>query len=260
MYNLRISARQLMKASTLCGGLLITCCMGVSAQHLKIPAIHSDRFSIGIDVGLSGNWASGGGIKESINEFKATGDGYKGTRQPLVRPLITALVDYRLNDNFSVRGGIRFTKRGYSFKLKGGYSDSVYQYDQEYRSKQQYKVSLIELPFSVKCKLNDNISLLPAFLVGTSLKSTAKYTLSIAKKTIINGAKSDEESVTVETGAAEHARSFYLGFMLGAEYKLHTNIYADLSLQRIMNYAQFNGKNLSDNSIVLSVKYMLPIN
>lgn len=232
------------------------------------PLSRTGPFSIGLEAGSSCNFTGGAarqGIKDVIAEFEELENGnndFSGKLRPKVSLFFEAFLDYRIRENLSLRAGLRINRRGYNLRINGEENDPEYQFDHRFEYNEKYRLRTLEFPFSAAYRIKPGLSLNAGFFPGIAPLNSSKMEITITQTTIINGEVSEqlsEGTVKKELNLPDSSNNPFLGVFAGIEYKIYSNLLLSASIQRVENYAKLKHGRLSDTSVSLSVRYLLPI-
>ena len=240
----------------------------ISAQSFRMRS-SDQKSTISVEAGIMGSFIAGearGGVYDMIDNFayretENDQENLQGKTPISLTPFLGIHYSYQLKDRLSLQGGIRYNRRGYKFKIKGEVKDNEFQVDHRYKYLEKYQFSTIEIPFSASFQLGDKVLFNAGFLIGFALKNSSKTVIDISEEVLINGtlrSDIDGETIKTEIEDKETPNGAFIGVALSLDYLIYNNLYLSVGITRVNNYAQPSYGKVSDNSLSLSVKYLLP--
>lgn len=218
--------------------------------------------SFGLELGLANNSITGDlrdELEEDIEELENEEyDKFKGRVKSTKALNVGLIIGYKMNEAISIRSGFRLNKRGYGIKMSGEDNNDDLQFDVDFELKGKYSVKTIEFPLALVYNVGEQVQINAGLLLGFARRKTAVSEASYFTEVIVNGEVDDSlsDEWEEEEKFPNSVDNPFVGFSLGLDYNLFSNIYVGFAVQSVSNYAELNIGELNDLSIALSAKYI----
>ncbi len=239
--------------------------MCLNAFGQESDAVYNEgSFSLGVEVGYSANFMSGSARKEFkslINDFQGDPNGELSLEAKTIvnfSPLVGVFAEYQLRPDIKVRGGLRYMQRGNTIEISGEDRDAQFQFDQILNYKEEIDITTIELPLSAFYQYTDKIKFGAGVIIGYSLESSLKSTVSLSTEVFINGEFSEDFSTSEtleDADLVESSSNPYFGFSVFGEYALTSKLNVNLTIVRTSSYLSLDYGEFSDTSVSLGITY-----
>jgi hypothetical protein len=215
------------------------------------PAFHSDR---------GGNFAV---IRDAMREFRredndsiAYQSGFHGRRN-LDFGISGELA---MNDWLSLGMGIRFTGRGFKFRMKETYRSSQVKYDAIWKYSEKVRVPVVTIPFYARVALPAGFSLSGGLDLNMVMRGQSKLTWKLEQDVIINGEWDEEYSLEAIRDTADlspYLKGAIPGVSLALSKKIGENFDVVLQSSLSPNYLN-NSLGGTTISTGILIRYRIP--
>ena len=215
------------------------------------PSFHSDR---------GGNFTV---IREAVREFRQQDNdstsfqaGFHGRRN-LDFGISGELA---MNDWLSLGTGIRFTSRGYKFRMKETFRASQVKYDAVWRFSEKIRVPVITLPVYARVALPAGMSISGGLDLNVVMRGKSELTWKEGQYVVINGEWDEDfsrEAIRDTAELAPYLRGAIPGVSLALSKKFAENF--DVVLQSSLSPNYFNnGLGGTTISTGILIRYRIP--
>ncbi|MEM9856528.1 MAG: porin family protein [Bacteroidota bacterium] len=193
------------------------------------------KYTIRIQIGATGSLMGGQWVKDQksiVLNYDSTYLTY-GQYKPAFGFYFGGILDYSINEKFSVSSGLLFTQRKFKENSQYNYYHPTAQFDENLSNKITYQTTHLNIP--LRAKLNTINWIEPFIGIGINFPLSSKAHVQTSETTTINNEIDQERSGTIRDTTLDHkdnTRNFLFSLETGATVPIANHWNLELSAER----------------------------